>query len=198
MIKNLLARLGQFLVLGLLLAAPGEVLNQVLARHDWRAFRATMVSYFVLLLIGFFAGEGAFRLIRSRARAMTLYYLASGTFGLGVEWLLLGNTPTADPLQIITQPGMFTYWGTMLLGPRLIAQPAGSPRLRRSFIGFFVGFSVAYLAVAVLVPRDHGGIFFGFLIFAAGNVWLNYYYARYCKGLQLLETPAPLVVTAGP
>ncbi|MCX6902103.1 MAG: hypothetical protein NTW03_01220 [Verrucomicrobia bacterium] len=39
-----------FVLLGLLVAAPGEVLNQILARANLRAFRSTMISYAVLLL----------------------------------------------------------------------------------------------------------------------------------------------------
>jgi hypothetical protein len=46
-------RLLIFVLLGLLFAAPGEVLNQILARHNVRAFRSTMISYTVLLLIGY-------------------------------------------------------------------------------------------------------------------------------------------------
>jgi H+/Cl- antiporter ClcA len=47
-----------FIFLGLLFAAPGEILNQILARQNFRAFRSTMISYVVLLLIGFFVGRG--------------------------------------------------------------------------------------------------------------------------------------------
>ncbi|MBU6401799.1 MAG: hypothetical protein KGS61_15890 [Verrucomicrobia bacterium] len=199
MIGSRFKRFFEFVALGLLLAAPGEVLNQILARHDVRAFRATLVSYSGLLFVGYFVGGGLTRLIREPARAMTVYYVMFGCFGLAVEWLLLGNAPVADPLQLITQPGMFSYWGTMLLGPRLITHPAGSGSLRRRFLGFFSGFSAAYLGVALLVPRDHGGIFFGFITFAAGNVWLNSYYLAYIKALQASSADARrAAVAAGP
>jgi hypothetical protein len=189
-IKQLVKRLCVFILLGLLLAAPGEILNQILARNDVRAFRTTMFSYSILLLIGFFVGKGIVLLIQHRARAMMIYYLGFGSLGLAVEWLLLGNAPTVDPFQVITQPGMFTFWGTMLLGPRLIMEPAGSPGLRRSFIGFFVAFSAIYLLVAAIIPRNRGGIFFGFIIFAAGSTWLNYFYIKYFK---LLKANQPIV-----
>jgi hypothetical protein len=189
-IKQSAQRLCIFILLGLLLAAPGEILNQILARHDLRAFRTTMFSYFILLFIGFFVGKGIARLIKRRARAMVIYYLGFGSLGLAVEWLLLGNAPSADPFQVITQPGMFTFWGTMLLGPRLIVDPAGSPGLSRSFIGFFATFSAIYLLVAAIIPRDHGGIYFGFIIFAAGSTWLNYFYIKYFK---LLKAGQPTV-----
>jgi hypothetical protein len=183
-------RLCVFILLGLLLAAPGEILNQILARNDVRAFRATMTSYSILLLVGFFVGKWIARLIKHRARAMMIYYLGFGSLGLAVEWLLLGNAPTVDPFQVITQPGMFTFWGTMLLGPRLIMEPAGASRLRRSFLGFFVTFSVIYLLVAAIIPRNRGGIFFAFIIFAAGSTWLNYFYIKYFK---LLKADLPIV-----
>ena len=112
--KNLLI----FVALGLLFAAPGEVLNQILARQNVRAFGNTMISYSVLLFIGFFAGKGIGALC-GKSRSRLIYYLLFGSLGLMVEWRLLGNAPVLDPLQIITQPGMFTYWGTMLLAPWL-------------------------------------------------------------------------------
>jgi hypothetical protein len=183
-------RLCIFILLGLLLAAPGEILNQILARHDVRAFRTTMFSYSILLLIGFSVGKGIALLINRRARTMVIYYLGFGSLGLAVEWLLLGNAPSADPFQVITQAGMFTFWGTMLLGPRLIVDPAGSPELRRSFIGFFATFSAIYLLVAAIIPRNHGGVYFGFIIFAAGSTWLNYFYIKYFK---LLKAGQPTV-----
>jgi hypothetical protein len=185
--KPSIIQLCAFILLGLLLAAPGEVLNQILARHDVRAYRVTMTSYSVLLFVGFFAGKLIARIIKQQARAMMIYYLVFGSLGLAVEWLLLGNAPSVDPFQVITQPGMFTFWGTMLLGPRLIMEPAGSPALRRSFLGFFAAFSAIYLLVAALIPRNHGGIFFGFIIFAAGSTWLNYFYLKYFKLLKAIQ-----------
>ena len=193
-IKQSVQRLCVFILLGLLLAVPGEILNQILARNDVRAFRITLTSYSILLFVGFFIGKGIGRLIKHRARAMMIYYLGFGSLGLAVEWLLLGNAPTVDPFQVITQPGMFTFWGTMLLGPRLIMEPAGSPGLRRSFIGCFVTFSAIYLLVAAIIPRNRGGIYFGFIIFAAGSTWLNYFYIKYFKLLKanqrIVQPPA--------
>ncbi len=43
-----------FVLLGLGFAAPGEILNQILARRNVRAFASTIISYAVLLLVGFF------------------------------------------------------------------------------------------------------------------------------------------------
>ena len=171
-----------FVLLGLLFAAPGEVLNQILARQNLRAFGSTMISYTVLLIIGFFVGKGISMALR-KSRARLLYYLLFGSLGLMVEWFLLGNSPVLEPFQIITQPGMFTYWGTMLLGPWLILEP-GFAELKKAFIRFFVAFSLVYLLVAVVVPRSKGGIYFGFIIFAAGTTALNYFHLKYFKGLS--------------
>ena len=143
-----------------------------------------MTSYSVLLFVGFFARSGFLRLFTSRARAMVVYYLAFGCLGLAAEWFLLGNRPVADPFQVITQPGMFTFWGTMMIGPTLIMEPGGLSGLRRHFIRFFVAFSAAYLLVAAIIPRDHGGVFFGFIIFAAGSTWLNWHYIKFFRLLK--------------
>jgi len=172
-----------FVLLGLGFAAPGEVLNQILARHNVRAFSSTMISYTVLLMVGFFVGKGL-GAIFSKSKARLIYYLLFGFLGLMVEWFLLGNAPVLEPFQIITQPGMFTYWGTMLLAPWLMMEPE-FPELKRSFARFFVLFSAFYLLVALIVPREKGGIFFGFVFFASGTALLNYYYVKYFSRLAM-------------
>jgi hypothetical protein len=178
---NRMQRFLIFVVLGLLFAAPGEVLNQILSRRDVPAFRSTMISYAVLLAIGFFVGKGiSARFTKSRARL--IYYLLFAFLGLMVEWCLLGNAPVLEPFQIVTQPGMFTYWGTMLLAPCLMMEDDFA-ELKRSFAIFFATFSLLYLAVALVVPRAKGGIFFGFIVFAAGTTALNYFYIKYFKRL---------------
>lgn len=170
-----------FVILGLLFAAPGEVLNQILARHNVQAFRSTMVSYAVLLVVGFFVGKGISRIF-GKFKARLLYYLLFGFLGLMVEWFLLGNAPVLEPFQIITQPGMFTYWGTMLLAPLLMQDLDFAP-WRKSFLWFFASFSLLYLLVALVVPKEKGGIYFGFILFAAGTTALNWFYVKYFKML---------------
>jgi hypothetical protein len=174
-------QLVMFVLLGLLFAAPGEVLNQILARHSFAAFRNTLISYAVLLVIGYFVGKGI-GAICEKPRSRLIYYAGFGSLGLVVEWCLLGNAPVLEPLQIITQPGMFTYWGTMLLAPRLMMDPDFA-WLKKSFTVFFASFSLVYLLVAGLVPRDKGGIYFGFILFAAGTTALNYFYLKYFRKL---------------
>jgi hypothetical protein len=168
-------------LLGLLVAAPGEILNQVLARQNVRAFGSTMVSYSVLLVAGYLVEKGL-SAIFSKFTSRLIYYLLFGFLGLMVEWFLLGNAPVLEPFQIITQPGMFTYWGTMLLAPCLFMEP-GFAGLKRSFAIFYAAFSCLYLVVAVLVPRQQGGIFFAFILFAGGTTALNWFYVGYFREL---------------
>jgi hypothetical protein len=174
-----------FILLGLGVAAPGEVLNQILARQNILAFRATMTSYAVLLLVGFFVGKGL-RAVWAKPRALLIFYLLFGFLGLMVEWFLLGNAPVLEPFQIITQPGMFTYWGSLMLAPCLLME-ADFAGLKRAFVRYFAAFSFLYLLVASVVPREKGGIFFGFVLFAAGTTGLNYFYRLYLR--KLAETP---------
>lgn len=68
------------------------------------------------------------------------------------------------------------------MAPCLMLQE-GFMELKGSFLVFFCAFSFLYLAVAMVVPRDKGGIFFGFVIFAGGTSALNWFYFRYFKGL---------------
>ena len=64
-----------------------------------------MFSYSILLFIGFFVGKGIALLIKHRARAMVIYYLGFGSLGLAVEWLLLGNAPSAIHSKSSPNPG---------------------------------------------------------------------------------------------
>jgi len=170
-----------YISFGLLFAAPGEILNQILARQNVRAFRSTMFSYAVLLLIGFFVSKGISSVCK-KSTSRLIYYLLFGLLGLMVEWFLLGNSPVLDPFQLITQPGMFTYWGTMVLAPCLLMEPGFSP-LKKSFTTFFASLSLLYLLLALAVPRAKGGIFLSFILFAVGTTSLNYFYVKYFKGL---------------
>jgi hypothetical protein len=70
----------------------------------------------------------------------------------------------------------------MLLAPCLMKEP-DSGELKKSFVIFFVSFSLLYLLVALVVPRAKGGIFFGFVLLASGTTALNYYCIKYFKGL---------------
>jgi hypothetical protein len=127
--------------------------------------------------------------LKNRRRAAIAQYLLFGTLGLMVEWLLLGNAPVLDPFQIITQPGMFTFWGTLLLGPLLMMETAKFRDLKGAFLRFFAIMSLAYLLVAVVLPKEKGGIFLGFVLFAAGTAALNYFYLKYFRQLKTAFPP---------
>lgn len=172
-----------FILLGLCFAIPGEILNQVLSKHNVAAFGSTMVSYVVLLVFGSMIGNGIHKKVKDPTRAAIIYYVGFGTLGLMVEWFLLGNSPVLDPFQVITQPGMFTFWGTLLLGPRIVMEATNLSGLKQAFLKFFTGMSLLYLLVAAVVPKAHGGIFFGFILFAAGTAALNLYYVKYFRML---------------
>lgn len=180
-----------FVGIGLVSTIPGEVLNQVLSHRNPRAFGVTMISYTALMVVGYFVGEAGSRGNRRPATAARNQYLLFGSLGLAVEWLLLGNAPVLELLQPIVQPGMFTFWGTMMLAPRLLREPSAFAALKRATLRYFVAFSGLYLLVALVVPREKGGIYLGFIIFAAGYTGLNVYYWRYFRQLRANEDSDP-------
>jgi hypothetical protein len=52
---------------------------------------------------------------------------------------------------------------------------------------FFAAFSALYLLDALTIPRDRGGIFLGFVVFAAGTAALNYFYIKYFRALAAAD-----------
>lgn len=138
----------------------------------------------MLLFVGYFLTRAIRRGFKKKHHAALAIYLLSGTLGLMVEWFLLGNSPVLDPFQVIVQPGMFTFWATLFLAPWFLREGPELLALKTSFVRFFVCLSLLYLTVAILVPRNKGGIYFGFILFAAGYTALNYFYWKYFTKLK--------------
>jgi hypothetical protein len=74
----------------------------------------------------------------TRWLAPAYFYIVSGLIGLAVEWFVIGRATWNDkqaPLALIVvfRAGMFSFWGTVALGPHILldARPE-TARIRRA------------------------------------------------------------------
>ena len=167
----------KFFLYGLAIAALEEFITQGVLKESYFLWIFTLLPFAVFLglagcvwavLHNFAAGW----------LAVVPYYLAAGTMGIAVEWFLIGLSPWSDrtsPAALIAvfHAGMFSFWGTVALAPRILldSRPRVA-RLRRRFLRAF-----AFLGVVTYV------LTFAAKIVAAEN------------DAQFLASIGPIIVT---
>ena len=123
-----------------------EVVFRLIATVNTKAFLSAVFLYPVILTLSYAAHKFVNRLIASQWRGDVLHYLASGLFGLWVEWTLLGNGPDSNAFQ----PGMFGMWTTFCFGPRVLTRE--SPLIEAARRKFWQAFGVvAVLSIVILL-----------------------------------------------
>jgi hypothetical protein len=162
---------------GLAIAALEEFITQGVLKQAYFAWIFTLVPFAVFLGITGCLWAVLHRLAAERL-AVVAYYLAAGSIGLAVEWYLIKLAPWSDttspPVFVaIFHAGMFSFWGTVALAPRILldARP-NVARLRRRFL-----IALTALGVATYV-----------LTFAAKIAAAE-------KGVQFLASIGPVVIT---
>jgi hypothetical protein len=118
------------------------------------------------MCIAFLLDRGVNRILRSRRAGNIVYYLASGLFGLAVEWLVVGNSPWANPSAI--QITMFLYWSGMFMLPRIFTDPDPlSKAVKMKLIRAYVIYSLIHLIFSVSVSLEINAVFVPILWTAA-------------------------------
>lgn len=173
-------RIGQFILLGLFFAAPAEVLNQIFSLRSIHGFFATMRSYAILLLLTYLLYRFLGWFIQNPFWRQLPYYLLFCSLGLSIEWLLLGNAPTLDPLQVFVQLGMATYWGTFTFMPVMVMEKM-NPTIVKKITKSFIAASIFYILLGGLFGK--AGVFLGFVVFSFFFSFLNVFYYQYFKRL---------------
>jgi hypothetical protein len=137
----------KFFLYGLAIAALEEFITQGVLKESYFVWIFTLLPFAVFLGI-----TGCFWAVLHRLAAewlaVVLYYLAAGTIGLAVEWFLIGLAPwndrTSPPVLVaVFHTGMFSFWGTVALAPRILLD--GRPQvagLRRRFLIAFTALGV--------------------------------------------------------
>lgn len=123
------------------------------------------------------------------SKAVPYYYLVSGAIGLMIEWLVIGlspwSNPAANPLLTITfQLGIFSFWGSVALTPRLMLDRRDSVTGVRKWYKLFLasGFASIYLLTS-LASRD-AKFTVGIGSVLATFIPLNLFYLKYIRTLR--------------
>jgi hypothetical protein len=190
----------RFFLYGLAIAALEEFITQGALRESYFLWIFTLLPFAMFLAVAGCLWAVLHRLAAERL-AVLLYYLAAGTIGLAVEWFLVGLAPWNDRdsppvLVAVFHAGMFSFWGTVALAPRVLLddrpQVAG---LRRRFLIAFtalgaVTYALTFAAKIAAAEKDVqflasiGPVVITFLM-------MNVFYAQYFRscGESCRDTP---------
>lgn len=176
----------KFYLIGLSVAFLEEFITQGLLKRTLVGWIIPAIIAFVPFLFVLRLVDKALRARMSRHRATLAYYLTAGGIGLMVEWFIIGLSPWSNPsanppLVLALQLGMFSFWGTVALAPRLLLDETISlASLRKQYKRFLVlGYFVIYSAT-LLASRDLQ-FFAGVASVLAVFTLMNLFYFRYIR-----------------
>ena len=168
----------KFFLYGLSIAASEEFLTQGVLKGSYFLWVFTLIPFALFLL----AASCLRNTIRSTAdldgSPQRFYYVFTGALGLGVEWFIIGLSPwrdTTSPLLLIIlfHAGMFSFWGTVAVGPYLLLDDRQvMVKIKRSFVSLFVVLMAITYVLTLAAKLSH----------ASGNV-------------QFLATIGPVILS---
>jgi len=139
----------RFLLIGLVLGLFTEIELKLIAGIKPSAFIVAVFVYPVIVSLSYLASTFIDRLVSSTWRGDILHYVGAGLGGLAFEWVLLGNGPGSNAIQL----GMFAMYTTFCFGPRVLTRD--SRLIEKSGRTFWVAFGMAAVvltAIVLMVP----------------------------------------------
>lgn len=159
-----------FVVIGVFLAAVGEVQYSVFVRGDVANLLGSMGFNAMYLTLWAIACGLLLRIMGKRPLTILIIAAAAGFVGLMIEWYVIGNSPWGNPDA--SNVGMFAYWACLVVVPvALLDTAARTRRLRRNILIFIVVYSVLAL-LAQLIPSNDLRIAYHVLSVIVGYVLL--------------------------
>ena len=185
----------RFFAYGLLIAAAEEFLTQGLLKNSYILWIFTLIPFALFLLLASFLRWFIHRTARGWV-APLWYYILMGTVGLAVEWFIIGLTPWSDQtspflLIVLFHCGMFSFWGTVALGPHILLDDRlATAAARRAFARTLVALMVSSYMLALAARLTHASEAVQFLA-TIGPVVLTFlsmngiyaWYFSCCSGL---------------
>ena len=167
----------QYIIIGLVFATVVEVINMGILGGNWFGMVKTLlIVYSLFIMIGY----------KLRNTRPVIQFAIMGALGLIlIEWIFIG-TPPSGAQSIVTlfifQGGIFIYWATVGVAPRLFLDESESVRnIKKGFTWFYFGwFAMVYLVGLVFTV---GNIRFVFMQTASalGHLILLRFYIAYFK-----------------
>ena len=184
----------RFCCLGLLVAGLEEFITQGVLKRTYAGWiLPTLIAFLPFLVIVRIAWTLLDRLLPEPASILG-HYMIGGTLGLMVEWFLIGLSPWRDPQAPILallgfQAGMFSFWGSVALIPRILLDTRASVSRSRRLVLRFAGTGgiLVYILTFTIPERAR----FWTVILAVLTVFLslNFAYFQYLKALRKTGLP---------
>ena len=140
----------RFLLIGLVLGLFTEIELKLIAGIKPSAFIVAVFAYPVIVSLSYMASKFIDRFVSSTWRGDMLHYVVAGLGGLVIEWVLLGNGPGSNAIQL----GMFAMWTTFCFGPRVLTRD--SRLIDKAGRRFWVAFGTAAVVLTAIVLTAPG------------------------------------------
>ncbi len=147
-----LAKAAAFVLLGVFIAAVGEVQYSVFIRGDVANLIGSMGFNALYLTVAGAVVWLIFRALGRRPLTILLITILAGFVGLMIEWFVIGNSPWGNPDA--SNVGMAAYWACLVVVPIALLDTApATRRLRRTIMLYGLVYILLALAVQ-LIPND--------------------------------------------
>jgi hypothetical protein len=141
-----------FVLLGVFIAAVGEVQFSVFIRGDVANLIGSMGFNALYLAAWAVVTWLLLRFLGRRPLTILLITALAGFVGLMIEWFVIGNSPWGNPDA--SNVGMAAYWACMVVVPLALLDTAPTTRrLRRNIVLYGLVYVLLALAVQFLIPN---------------------------------------------
>lgn len=148
-----------FLGAGTFFSTVEEFATIVILKHDVPSYLMTLVILFpAFLTIVFFSGRLIDRVLFDTPWCEVTHFVVYATTGLMIEWFAIGLSPWSNPtanavVMFLFQLGMFSFWGTVAVAPRLFLRSDDhSVKTRRSILRLYIPYFLIVYLVALTAP----------------------------------------------
>lgn len=176
----------KFYLIGLSIAALEEFITQGVLKDDLDAWiTPTIIAFVPFLVVARLLGVFLDRAL-AKWQVTLVYYLTAGGIGLLFEWFVIGLAPWRDPnpLEIPFQLGMFSFWGTVALGPRLLLDRQAAVASVQRWYGRFLLLALVVVYGAVLSASHETRFLAGIVSVIGSFLLLNCFYVAYVWTLK--------------
>lgn len=170
----------RFVLTGCTLGLAVEIQYRIFGRFNPGALAAAVVAYPLLVSLSYVGSRWLDRRFVSRPsddgrrwsqrKADMVWYFVCGFAGLAFEWIVLGNSPGANPQAF--QSAMFSMWVTFCYGPRVLTRDDEKrPALKRAVWRVLGAWFVVSSLCGMLIP-DPKARFVAILLLSFGAYYV--------------------------